>query len=146
MTDWADHLKKFKKKNPDVSHVEALKQAKETYKPKGKGKSSEPKAKDNNLHLPRGLRPRNVSKANRLARDIAVKETMLDVQKKLPRDMRRPILKVIDPGARKINLEVKQKERKLNELEELVDDVPEEAKGMNANQLRRLIAVIQEED
>ena len=146
MTDWADHLKKFKKSNPDISHVDALKEAKKTYKTKSKGKSSETKSKSNSFHVPRGARPRNSLKLNKLGRNIAIQETMLDVQKKLPTEMRTPILKTIDPVQRRVKAEQKQQERKLDQLSGIVGEVPEDAKTMNSNQLRQLITQIKEQE
>ena len=140
MTDWADHLKKFKKSNPDVTHVEALKEAKKTYKSKDKGKSSEKKSKNNSSFIPHGARPRNLNKANRLYREVVMKDTQLQIVGKLPKELRgNSILSVKDSVKRTQMLEDKQRERKLSELSDIVPDVPEEAKTMNSKQLRELI-------
>ena len=141
MTDWTDHLEKFKKKNPSVSHLEALKQAKETYKPKSKSKSQKPKSKTESLHIPTGARPRGIQKGNRLYRKVMMQETQLEIQGKLPKDMRGgKILKTVDPVRRTIALDAKQTERKMNELTELVGETAaKEAQGMSPNELRAVI-------
>ena len=147
MTEWTDHLEKFKKKNPSVSHLEALKQAKQTYKPKGKGKSQKPKPKSESHHIPTGARPRGIGKSNRLARGIALKETQLEIQSKLPTEMRgTKILKTVNSTRRTLAIDKKQQERKLNELSEIVETVPEEAKSMTPNELRQLISSIKEKE